>query len=62
MPGSAKDASARPITAGLQSQFGNSEAPTAVSNNVMYGNFTASNARAISHSRFSRFEECEKSV
>jgi hypothetical protein len=28
----------------------------------MSGAFTASNARAISHSRFSKFEETEKSV
>lgn len=61
-PGSTKDAGTRPITAGIMSQFGQSEAPTAASHNVMVGNWTASNARAISVSRFSKFDENEKSV
>lgn len=55
---------ARPTTAGIASTFGQSEAPTAASGapaSVMDYQ-AAANARGISASRFSRFEENEKSV
>ena len=56
---------ARPTTAGIASTFGQSEALTAASVNV--GGSTVesqllSKARGISASRFSRFEENEKSA
>ena len=62
----AKDGvAARPTTAGIASTFGQSEAPTAASANAL-GSAKESqallNARGISASRFSKFEENEKSV
>ena len=50
----------RPITAGIMSNFGQSEAPTAISGATQ--SIAASNNRAISVCRFSKFEEVEKSV
>lgn len=54
----------RPVTAGLVSTFGISEAQTNVTNNNLHESvsrsITASNARAISVSRFSKFEENDK--
>jgi hypothetical protein len=56
----------RPVTAGLVSTFGISEAQTNVTNNNIHESLsrsiTASNARAISVSRFSKFEENDKQV
>jgi hypothetical protein len=59
--------SLRPTTAGIVSQFGQSEAPTAISNNLGPSNSeseiaTAIKGRELSVKRFLRFEETEKCV
>ena len=46
----------RPITAGVASMNGQSEAPTAASNNLLM----SENARAASASHFSKFEENDR--
>jgi hypothetical protein len=63
----AKKDSLRPTTAGIVSQFGQSEAPTAISNNLGPSNSeseiaTAIKGRELSVKRFLRFEETEKCV
>jgi len=52
---------ARPTTAGIASTFGQSDAPTAASASTKESQ-ALFNARGISASRFSKFEENEKSV
>jgi len=64
MPSSVKEGAVRPTTAGIASTFGQSDAPTAASINQTQSalGLLAQNNRAISMSRFSKFEENEKSV
>ena len=55
----------RPTTAGIASTFGQSDAATAASANALGSTKESQallNARGISASRFSKFEENEKSV
>jgi hypothetical protein len=64
MPSSAKEAGLiRPTTAAV-SNFGISDAPTAVSggHSSSLKGLAAMNNRAISISRFSKFEESEKAI
>lgn len=64
MPGSAKEANLQRPTTAAVSHFGMSDAPTAISagQTSSLKGLAAMNNRAISISRFSKFEESEKAI